>query len=153
MKKPVIVKLPYQAEMSELEKSVDHKILATWASDCAERVLHYFEKEYPDDMRPRQAIKTLRKWIDDGIFSMPIIRGASLGSHAAARQAPEFSPARAAARAAGQAVATAHVRTHAKGGAMYALTAIRDAGGTEEEIQRESEWQYRHLLELKETGV
>lgn len=148
MKKLVIVKLPYQAEMSELEKTTDHKMLAIWAADCAERVLHYFETEYPEDERPRQAIETLRKWIDDGIFSMPVIRGASLGSHAAARAAPEFTPARAAARAAGQAVATAHVRTHAKGGAMYALTSIRDAGGSEKEILRESEWQYEHLLEL-----
>ena len=30
--------------------------------DCAELSLKYFEKEYPKDTRPRQAIETARKW-------------------------------------------------------------------------------------------
>jgi len=41
-----------------------------------------------------------------GRFKMAIIRKASLGAHAAARKAGEYSSARFAARAAGQAVAT-----------------------------------------------
>ena len=73
----------------------DHKILAMWAIDCAERVLPYFKERYPKDKRPRNAIRTLQRWIDTGIFKMAIIRKASLDSHAAAREVGEDSPARA----------------------------------------------------------
>ena len=114
-------------EMMRLVKKADHKTLAVWAIDCAERVMPYFEKKYPKDHRPRNAIKTLQKWIKTGVFKMTVIRKASLDSHAAAssvstgaRRAGEDSPARSAARAAGQAVATAHVPRHSYGAAIYA---------------------------------
>ena len=35
--------------LAELVSKTDHKILATWAIDCVERVLGYFEEEYPED--------------------------------------------------------------------------------------------------------
>ena len=82
-------------------KKTNHKTLAVWAIDCAERVLPYFEKKYPEDHRPRNAIKTLQTWINTGAFSMAVIRKASLASHAAAREVGEDSAARSAARAAG----------------------------------------------------
>src|SRR6266446_2146974 len=31
----------------------DHRLLAMWAADCAEHVLHYFEQARPKDDRPR----------------------------------------------------------------------------------------------------
>ena len=111
-------------EMLELVRKSDHKTLALWAIECAERVMPYFEEKYPQDQRPRQAIETLRTWIDTGVFKMAVIRKASLDSHAAAREVGEDSPARAVARAAGQAVATAHVPRHAYGPAIYAQQAI-----------------------------
>ena len=54
----------------ELIKKTNHKTLAIWAIDCAERVLPYFEKRYPKDHRPRNAIKALQTWINTGVFSM-----------------------------------------------------------------------------------
>ncbi len=30
----------------------DHRLLALWAADCAEHVLHYFEEARPNDDRP-----------------------------------------------------------------------------------------------------
>ena len=111
-------------EMLELVSKTDHRTLALWAIDCAERVIPYFEEKYPYDHRPRQAIKTLKAWIDTGVFKMSVIRKASLDSHAAAREVGEDSPARSAARAAGQAVATAHVPRHSYGSAIYAQQAI-----------------------------
>jgi hypothetical protein len=33
-----------------------------WSSDCAEHVLHVYEKERPGDMRPRHAIRMRRAW-------------------------------------------------------------------------------------------
>jgi hypothetical protein len=133
--------------------STDPKILGIWARECAERVLPYFEAQFPADERPRQALEALQAWIDTGKFSMSLIRRASLDAHAAARDVGADNPARSAARAAGQAVGTAHVRNHAIGAAMYALQAIERAnrgGEAEEPITRERDWQYRRLESLRE---
>ena len=40
----------------------DHHLLAVWAADCAEHVLHLFEQARPDDDRPRRAIEIGRAW-------------------------------------------------------------------------------------------
>lgn len=139
-------------EMLEFVKNTDQKTLAVWAIDCAERVLHYFEEQYPEDQRPRSAVKTLQEWLDTGIFKMAIIRKASLDAHASAREVGEDNPARSAARAAGQAVATAHVARHSYGSAVYAQQAIHRAADPAEAgaaVAKERDWQYRHLSELK----
>lgn len=135
-----------------LLENTGHKTLAVWAIACVERVLPYFEHEFPEDQRPRQALATLQAWIETGLFSMADIRGASLAAHAAARAVGEDSAARSAARAAGQAVATAHVRTHAIGAANYAAQAIHRASSAAEAdaaVAREREWQYQRLLDLQ----
>jgi hypothetical protein len=139
--------------MAELVKETDPKILGVWAVECVERVLPYFEKKYPEDPRPRDAIDTLRAWIDTGLFRMADIRGASLSAHAAARDVGEDNSARSAARAAGQAVATAHVPLHALGAANYSLQAVWRATNLSEAdaaVARERDWQERRLLELRE---
>jgi hypothetical protein len=125
----------------------DQRSMASWASDCAERVLPLFEQAYPEDDRPRKAIEVCRVWIRTGVFKMAEIRGASLAAHAAARAANENIAACCAARAAGQAVATAHVPQHAFGGAYYALKAIAaaDAAHAEIEVAKEHEWQAQHI--------
>lgn len=127
----------------------DQRLLAIWAANCAERVLPFFEKAYPQDDRPRKAVEVCRKWVRTGVFKMADIRGASLAAHAAARDAKEDQAACFAARAAGQAVATAHVPQHAYGGAYYALKAIVavDPANAEAKITRERRWQSRHLPE------
>jgi len=140
-------------EMLELVSKTDHKTLALWAIDCAERVMPYFEEKYPQDHRPRQAIETLKTWIDTGVFKMAVIRKASLDAHAAAREVGEDSPARSAAHAAGQAVATAHVPRHAYGPAIYAQQAIHRATNptdADTAIAKERDWQLQHLLDLRE---
>lgn len=125
----------------------DQRLLAAWATDCAERVLSFFEKEFPKDDRLQKAIETSRTWVNTGIFRMKDIRGSSLAAHAAARKAKENSAACFAARAAGQAVATAHVPQHAYGGAYYALKAIvaADPAHAEVKVIKEYNWQSRHL--------
>ena len=124
----------------------DQRLLATWAAECAERVLPLFEKSYPEDGRPRKAIETLRVWVHTGIFKMADIRRASLDAHAAAREAKENSAACFAARAAGQAVATAHVAQHAFGPAYYALKiAALDSADAKAKISKELDWQTKHL--------
>jgi hypothetical protein len=125
----------------------DQRSLATWAADCAERVLPFFEKAYPEDDRPRKAIEACRTWVRTGVFRMADIRGASLAAHDAARDAKENDAACCAAHAAGQAVATAHVPQHAYGGSYYALKAIVaiDPANAEVEIAKERSWQSRRL--------
>ena len=125
----------------------DQRLMATWAADCAERVLPLFENPYPNDDRPRKAIERCRTWVRTGVFKMAEIRGASLAAHAAARAAKENNAACFAARAAGQAVATAHVPQHAFGGAYYALKAIAaaDLAQAEVNVAKEHNWQVRHI--------
>ena len=125
----------------------DQMTMAAWAADCAERVLGLFETAYPGDDRPRNAIETCRTWVRTGVFRMAEIRGASLGAHAAARDAKENDAACFAARAAGQAVATAHVPQHAYGGAYYALKAVAaaDPANAGVNVAREREWQAARL--------
>lgn len=141
--------------MVQLVNDTDHKTLAVWARDCTERVMQYFEAEHPDDQRPRQAVETLQEWIQTGEFSMAVIRGASLASHAAAREVGEDNAARSAARAAGQAVATAHVPAHSIGAANYAVQAIHRATGDDSDvaISNERDWQIEHLRQLRTTSA
>jgi Imm-5 like putative immunity protein len=142
----------HKDEFIALVEKTDHKTLAVWAIDCAERVLPYFEEKYPEDHRPRNAIETLQTWINTGVFKMAVIRKASLSSHAAARDVGEDNAARSAARAAGQAVATAHVPTHAIGAAIYGLQAIHRAtndSDADAALAKEQAWQYGHLVELR----
>ena len=153
MKKPKFSITHKDKSIVELVSKTDHRTLAVWATDCVERVLPYFEEEYPEDHRPRNAIATLCTWISTGIFRMADIRKAALASHAAAREVNEDNAARSAARAAGQAVATAHVPTHSVGAANYALQAIYRATITSDAdaaIAKERDWQYQHLFRLKE---
>jgi len=102
----------------------DHHLLALWAADCAEHVLHLFEETSPRDERPRQAIELVRAWTR-GEVSMTESRTAAGHANAAARDlrgAPRF-----AAYAAAQAAAVAHVAAHELGAAAYAIKAVQAA--------------------------
>jgi hypothetical protein len=149
MKKPRMVKTSMDSTIAELATRTDHKTLAIWAADCAERVIPYFELRCPGDNRPRKAIEAIRAWIQTGVFKMADVRKVALAAHAAAREVAEDDAARSAARAAGQAMATAHVPLHAIAAAIYAATAIRDtASSSDAAVVKERTWQYQHLLEL-----
>ena len=153
MRRTTIAVTSLDEPIEELVRKTDHTIVAIWAADCAERVLPYFEEKYPEDRRPRKAIEAIREWARTGVFRMADVRGTALAAHAAAREVPEYDPARSAARAAGQAMATAHVPAHAIAAARYAATAVRDAAtaaDAERATIQEREWQYQHLLRLRE---
>ena len=101
-----------------------HKLFGLKAAKDAEMVLPIFEKESPNDNRPRLAIEAIKAWAEDKRkLGMKEVRKLSLDSHAAAREA-KTDAATFAARAAGHAVATWHVPTHALGAPMYAQKAI-----------------------------
>lgn len=153
MPKPKFSLIAEVEPLRALVEEIDHKVLAAWAIDCAERVLPYFEEAFPDDDRPRRALDTLQAWIDTGVFKMAVIRKASLDAHAAAREVGEDNPARSAARAAGQAVATAHGRGHGPGAAIYARQAVHRASSAEEAaaaVAAERAWQVARLVALRD---
>lgn len=128
----------------------DHRALGLWAAQCAEHLLPCFEEKYPEDTRPRDAIRTLREWVQTGAFSMAVIRGASLAAHAAAKKVKkEDKVANFAAHAAGQAVATAHVPTHALGPVLYSIQLVAALRPTDVKaaVAREREWQTQRLPE------
>src|SRR4051812_45099750 len=87
-------------------EATDHRLLAAWAADCAERVLSLFEEHSSDD-RPRRAVEVARAWAR-GEVRVGDAQKAAVAAHAAAREATSEA-ATAAARAAGHAVATAHM--------------------------------------------
>jgi hypothetical protein len=153
MKRPLLAVTNLDKPVAELVSTTNHKTLAIWAADCAERVLPYFEEKYPGDTRPRKAIEACREWARTGVFMMADVRKVSMAAHAAARDVKEDNAARSAARAAGQALATTHVPAHALAAAIYAATAVRDATDSPDAdtaTTKEREWQYQHLLILKE---
>jgi hypothetical protein len=102
----------------------DHHLLAVWAADCAEHVLHHFEATRSEDDRPRRAIELGRAWAR-GEVSWWDARAAGGHANAAARDLD--GAARHAAYAAGQAAAVGHVAAHELGAAAYAVRAARAA--------------------------
>ena len=118
-----------------------HRLLAVWAADCAQHVLHHFEQARPTDDRPRRAIDLGRAWAR-GEISWAEARTAAGHANAAARDLR--GAARHAAYAAGQAAAVGHVAAHELGAAAYAIRAARAAAPDDErEVagRLECQWQ------------
>ena len=105
-------------------QDTEHHLLAIWAADCAQHVLHWFEEMRPEDDRPRRAVELARAWAR-GEITMTEAHNFAFAANAAAREVS--GAARQAALAAGQAVAVAHVAAHELGAAAYAIRAAREA--------------------------
>ncbi len=113
-------KSPKPKESKLWRESYYHKLFGYKAAIEAERVLKFFEKERPDDKRPRLAIEAIKAWAEERRkLSMKEIRTLSLDAHAAARDV-KSDAAKYAAHAAGHAAGTWHVPTHALGTFSYA---------------------------------
>ena len=123
----------------------DHHLLAIWAADCAQHVLHNFEQARPEDDRPRRAIDLGRAWAR-GEITWAEARTAAGHANAAARDLS--GAARHAAYAAGQAAAVGHVAAHELGAAAYAIRAAQAAAAQEESEEAgrvECQWQRAQL--------
>ncbi len=126
-------------------QDADHRLLAMWAADCAEHVLHFFEQAQPGDARPRQAIEQAHAWVR-GEITMTQARTAAGHAMGAARALS--GAAREAAYAAGQAAAVAHVAAHELGAAAYAIRAARAAAPEATRMEAghlECQWQRSQL--------
>jgi hypothetical protein len=123
----------------------DHHLLAIWAADCAEHVLHYFEELQPDDDRPRSAIELGRAWARGEI---PWSEARTAAGHANAAARDLRGAPRHAAYAAGQAAAVGHVAAHELGAAAYAIKAARAAATADDSVDAgrlECRWQRAQL--------
>ncbi len=125
-----------EARITEQLTTWNERSARLFAADCAERVLHLFEKERPDDSRVRNAIEVTRR-VARGelpVSELAAARGAAMDAARAAARAG-WDAARAAARAAGW---------HAAGGAARAAgAAAGDAGwDAEREWQQARLWEY-----------
>lgn len=121
----------------------DHRLLALWAAECAEHVLHLFEDEVASDERPRNAIDAARRWTRGELRMMD---ARACGGQAMAAARPLGGAARYAAYAAGQAACVGHVAEHDLGAAAYAIRAARAADPANADAGRkERDWQRNRL--------
>jgi hypothetical protein len=140
--------------LSEAER----RVVASWAADCAERVLPLFESEAPGDDRPREAIARARAFARGELSAAGEIRRRFLAGRAAG--AVTSPAAVAAARAAAQAAGVAHMGAHALGAAAYAAKAAGLAAGPAglrhpdpDALAREVQWQRGHASEEVRTAL
>lgn len=123
----------------------DHQLLAVWAAVCAEHVLALFERDHPQDERPRVAVEAARAWARG---DLPMMRARASGGHAMGAARPLRGAARFAAYSAGQAACVGHVAEHDLGAAAYAIKAVRAAARPGEEASAgrdERDWQRAQL--------
>ena len=132
--------MPSSQSLSE----ADRRLVATWAADCAERVLPLFETEAPTDGRPRDAIARARAFAQGELDAAGEIRRRFVAGRAA--HAVSSPAAVAAARAAAQASGVAHMGAHALGAAAYAAKAAGLAAPDQPTaVSDEISWQLEHM--------
>ncbi|MGV8885025.1 MAG: putative immunity protein [Microbacteriaceae bacterium] len=132
--------MPSPQSLSE----ADRRVVAAWAADCAERVLHLFETEAPTDDRPRDGIARTRAFARGELDTAGEIRRRFVAGRAA--QAVATPAAVAAARSAGQASGVAHMGAHALGAAAYATRAVSLSNPLHPEtVGDEIAWQLRAM--------
>ncbi|WP_408608921.1 putative immunity protein, partial [Desertihabitans aurantiacus] len=88
------------------------RVVARFAAAAAEEVLPVFERQHPDDGRPRAALEAARVFVE-GAPRSRLQRAASVEAHRAAREAATEA-ARLAAQAAGDASAAAYLHPLAR---------------------------------------
>lgn len=115
----------YLQSLMRLIETQSKKTLANWCIDYAEgHILPIYEKSYPGDNRPRNALDAARNWLA-GKVKLPYVKDIILNEcHAAAREHEDNPAAQAAARTCGQAAATIHTPTHSMGLALYGALAV-----------------------------
>ena len=149
MKKLVITKDDDRLQtLKRLIEKQNRITLILWGLECAESVLRIFESSYPQDKRPCKAIEAAEAWAH-GEIKIPTARKAALASHKAASEiAGENLAACAAARTMGHLVGIVHVKTHAMGFVIYALTAFvyaNEQRNVDEVIVERINWLFNRL--------
>jgi hypothetical protein len=112
-------------ELRNLIDTQSKDTIRKWCLDYAEKkILPIFEKQCPNDERPKNAIKAAHDYLD-GKVKFPVVKNIILNEcHAAARELESNPVAQAAARAVGQGSAVVHTLTHSLGLFFYAAAAV-----------------------------
>ena len=122
----------------------DRRLVASWAADCAERVLGIFESEVPNDPRPRNLIERTRAFATGNADTANEIRNRFKGGVGV--NDVNSDSAMAAARSAGQAHAVSHMGAHGLGAAAYAVRAVSMANHNDPQtVENEISWQIEHM--------
>ena len=109
-------------ELLGFMRQESRRTLVCWALNCAGRPVALLSARYPEDDRPREALRLSRLWAE-GAVKMPRARQDILLVHAMARDVR--TPAdEALCHAVGQGCSAVHAEDHAIGLALYELTAI-----------------------------
>ena len=117
-------KAPYIQSLMRLIETQSKETLVNWAIAYCEAVMQpLWERDYPDDLRPQQALKAAREWLA-GTAKLPQAKKEILACHDAARDAAGNPVAQAAARAIGQSASTIHSARHCIGLAFYGALAV-----------------------------
>ena len=118
------------------KESLGPELVVEFACQCAERVLHIFEEQFPDDDRPRKAIEAARKWADDPTKENARAAAVSYDAAYDAAVAVSYAAARAAAYAAATAIYAAYdARDAAYAARDAAYAAAADDSQNEEAAQ------------------
>jgi hypothetical protein len=119
------VKSPTVLALKDLIDTQSKETIRKWCLDYAEaKMLPIFEKYYPEDDRPRNAVKAAHDYLD-GKVKFPVVKNIILNEcHAAARKLDDAPIAQAAARAVGQGSAVVHTLAHSLGLYFYAAAAV-----------------------------
>ncbi|WP_409199612.1 putative immunity protein [Methanobrevibacter sp. DSM 116169] len=119
------INAPYLQSLMKLIETQSKTTIAHWCIDYAqENIFPIYEKTYPNDERPMNALNAANEWLD-GKVKLPYVKNIILNEcHAAAREAEGNPAAQAAARTCGQVASTIHAPTHSIGLALYGALAI-----------------------------
>jgi len=119
------VNAPSVVALRELIDTQSKDTIRKWCLGyAAEKILPIFEKQCPDDNRPRNAVNAAYDYLD-GKVKFPVVKNIILNEcHAAARELDNNPVAQAAARAVGQGSAVVHTLTHSLGLYFYAAAAV-----------------------------
>lgn len=109
----------------------DHRTLVLWAIDTGREILEIYERTFPEDPRPGQALEAAEAWSRREI-KMPVAKRFAKETHQAASEGKadstvglsERNAAAAAAHAMGQIIGVVHVGTHSTAYAAYAVQAL-----------------------------
>lgn len=110
--------------LARLAETQSKRTLCLWSIAYAgAHLLPVFEREFPDDPRPREALTNARGWLE-GRVRFADAKETNNGAHNAATAAEGHPAAQAAARAIAHASLTIHVSAHCMGIAFYGAAAL-----------------------------
>ena len=116
--------LPQIQSLARLAETQSKRTLCFWSIAYAEKhLLPVFERAFPDDPRPREALSNARGWLE-GRIRFADAKETNNGAHNAATAAEGHHAAQAAARAIAHASLTIHVSAHCMGIAFYGAAAL-----------------------------